>query len=399
MRGRWMWAPLVAVLVFTSSPPAAASGDARERAEALARDGLALAREGRFEAAIVKFDEANRLYPHPEIQHNLGRAYEELGDLKAAHRWFGQALRQDYAYAQDGLERWTRVDGELRRTHAWLTVRATPSDTQVRLTLANGAEEVHLSTPFQTWVPVGTLQILGNSPQFEPWRTTLTLKAGEDRELTMTLKPLPRQGFVQVITNVPGANVFLSEVLIGTTPFEPATHPAGVYELKVTHRGHQTHREEIAIRQDELTTVTVQLAPRDGDVADDPVVAGRSSGPPGWLVGTFVGLGSAALVTGVVLHVRAHQINSEANRIPISVPPIPADEDEYDALFGRAKSHQDWAFVSYGAAVLFIGTGAVLWAMSGDGDPASDDEDAGVTITPHIGVSPGYVGAGAAFKF
>ena len=63
---------------------AATPDDDRIRAEKLIQEGLTLARGKQFREAIPKFEAALKLYPHPETKHNLGRAHEEVGELKKA---------------------------------------------------------------------------------------------------------------------------------------------------------------------------------------------------------------------------------------------------------------------------------------------------------------------------
>jgi len=409
-------AVLMLTLVLSSPATAAAPNADRTRAEQLVAEGLGFARTAKslqedgkpgfreaYAQAVEKFAEANRLYPHPEIQHNLARAHEELGELKAAYEMFSLALKQDYLYASDGRARLAKIEEELRRDHARLTVRATPSDVTVRLTFADGTEEGHVSTPFQTWALAGPLKVSAANPSFKSTQRDITLVAGEDRSLNLVLEPLPKQGFLQVTANVAGAKVFLSEVLVGALPLATLTYPAGVYELKITAKGYKTHTQQVVIEQDALVSVPVALEPLPGVTPGETPGAEEDGGVPSWIGATVIGLGAGALVLGVVFHAQAFKYNNDANQVPISDPPIQEDEDRYDSLYGRALDNQTYAWVSYGAAAVLVGTGVALLSLSGDEDEAPADAGGatarGIRVTPSFGAGPGYVGGGATFSF
>lgn len=405
----------VLTLALASAALAAAPDADRTRAEQLVAEGLGFARTAKqlseqgqpgvreaYRKAVEKFAEANRLYPHPEIQHNLARAHEELGELKSAHAMFSLALKQEYLYASDGRTRLGRIEQQLRVDHALLTVRATPSDANVRLVFADGTDATHLSTPFQTWALAGSLKVTATHPSFKTFQRELELVAGEDRALNLVLEPLPQQGFLQVTANVPGAKVFLSEVLVGTLPLATLTYPAGVYELKVTAKGYKPHKQQVIVTQDALVSVPVALEPLVAvGPGEEPIEDPGGGGVPSWVGATVIGVGAGAVVLGVVFHARAFKLNNDANQIPISTPPNPEDEAKYDDLFDRALDNQTYAWVTYGVAAALIGTGIVLLNLGGDDEDPADApaSSAGLRLVPTFGVTADGWGAGATLSF
>lgn len=400
-----------AVLLVTPAQAGAAEPDAsRERAAQLVAEGVELARAKDFAAAIPKFEEANRLFPHPEIQHSLARAHEELGQLRTAHHWFGLALRQDYTYAADARERIAAIEAELRKSHARLTVRATPSGVRVALKYADGSEETNLTTPFETWAVAGPLRITASSPEFKALARTIELTRGEDRQVNLVLEPLPKQGFFQVVATVAGAKVLLSDVLIGTLPMQSVTYPAGVYELQVRAVGFQTHRRQVVIEPDELTQVTVALEPDVPEGPEGPVgvvtpppEVEPPSGAPTWIGPTLVGLGLVAGIVGGVLHAEAHRINGEANQIPLPTPPDPVDleaEARYERLFQNASDHQTMAIGSYIGGGAFVLIGVILIATAGDDDATGvDGAKAAAQWTPAMAVTGDGATGGVLVRF
>src|SRR5690348_11001028 len=66
---------LLVVLLLAGSAPAAT---VEEQAEQLTREGIALGHEGKLEEAIARFSAAQRLYPRPNNDCNIGLAYAQL---------------------------------------------------------------------------------------------------------------------------------------------------------------------------------------------------------------------------------------------------------------------------------------------------------------------------------
>ncbi len=363
---------------------AATPDDDRIRAEKLIQEGLTLARGKQFREAIPKFEAALKLYPHPETKHNLGRAHEEVGELKKAHEYFTQALKEEYTFAADGRQRLGRIESELRKSYARVTVRSTPSQVNVALTFPSGEDETHVSTPFQTWVPAGRTRLVASNPNFKTGEQSLDLAAGEDREVNVVLVPLPKQGFLQVSVNQPGATISLSGRVAGKSPLAGLAWEVGVYELEVKLRGYQTHRAQIVINEDTVSSINIALLPDGGgDTAGsgvDPVV--------GWtLLGTGVALGGAALGMqfGVArpADTRSRELALE-NRV-----------EESKAQFQKAK---DWQLASQitagvGGALFLVGGYLLLF------EQPEDDTAAAPVFVPNVAVTPdgGYVGG--TFRF
>lgn len=353
----------------------------RARAEQLIQEGLTLARGKQFREAIPKFEAALRLYPHPETRHNLGRAHEELGELRQAHEYFTQALKEDYQFAADGRQRLMTIEGELKKAFARVTVRTTPSQATVVLTFPSGEEETHVSTPFQTWVPAGTTRLVGSNPAFKAAEQTLDLAAGEEREVSLVLLPLPRQGFLQVNVNQPGATVILSGRQAGKTPLAGLPWDVGAYELEVKLKGYRTHREPIVINQDEVTSVNVALLPD----AEDP---DGDEGVPSWVGWTLIGTGAVA--GGIALYLqfgKAHPAQDQADEAQ--------DDAEYDRLHQKAIDFQTAAIVTGVVGAGLVGTGIYLLVAEGGDDATA----VAPRFVPEVALTPdgGYLGG--TFRF
>lgn len=359
---RTLIAVLVALLSWTTTlAPAHAAEDDRQRAEKLIQEGLNLARAKQFREAIPKFEAALKLYPHPETQHNLGRAHEELGELEKAYEYFSKALQQDYVFAADGRARLARIEAELRKTNARLTVRTTPSVATVVMTFANGKEDTRVSSPFQAWVPAGRTRLVSSNPSFKTSEQKLDLAAGEDRELNVVLVPLPKKGFVQVSVNVAGATISLSGEVLGKSPLPSTPWDEGVYDLEVKLKGYVPHRESLIVKPDGVVAVNVALKP---DATDPPeVVDTPTSGVPAWVGWTLVGTGAAAGGVAAYLQFgKAKPLEREAN----ALAPTAETQAEYDRLRSRALKYQTAAIVTGITGGVLAATGIYLLLAEGE---------------------------------
>jgi len=347
---------LVALMAWTAAiAPAYAADDDRQRAEKLIQEGLNLARSKQFREAIPKFEAALKLYPHPETQHNLGRAHEELGELDKAYDYFAKALQQDYVFAADGRTRLARIEAELRKTNGRLTVRTTPSVVTVLMIFPNGKEDTRVSSPFQAWVPAGRTKLVSSNPSFKTSEQTLDLVPGEDRELNIVLVPLAKKGFVQVSVNVAGATISLSGEVLGQSPLASTPWDEGVYDLEVKLKGYVTHRESVIVKPDSVVSVNVALRPDASsppEVVDDP-----TGGVPSWIGWTLLGTGIAAGGVATYLQFgKAKPLEREAN----ALDPIPETQDEYDRLRNRALKYQTSAIVTGITGGVLAATGLYL---------------------------------------
>jgi len=113
-----MWSSALPLLVLAVAPPGAPGPHPREasapavetdapdvqRARALFASAEQLFVQRKYAAAVVKFEEAQALRPHPSVLFNIARCREQLGEVPAALRGYREYLRQTQA-----------EDAELRR--------------------------------------------------------------------------------------------------------------------------------------------------------------------------------------------------------------------------------------------------------------------------------------------
>lgn len=96
MNSRYVCAILAGVGMVVAAPPlnAQSTVDAKQ-VERLYAEGAALYREGKYRAAIERFEAAYALYPEPNLQYNIGRAYEALANIEAAIAAYERCVAED----------------------------------------------------------------------------------------------------------------------------------------------------------------------------------------------------------------------------------------------------------------------------------------------------------------
>lgn len=381
--------------VLSARTAHAAPDDDRRAAERLSDEGITLAKQKKFQQAVEKFEAALKLYPHPVIMHNLGRAYEELKDKRRAYEYFSRALQQDYPFATDGRTRLNRLTTELAATHARLLVRITPSQSKTVVTMADGQIETHVTAPFSIWVKAGETQLSITNPEFKGIQETRAFKAGEEKELTYVLTPLPKLGFLRVSVNVPGATVSLSGRSLGRTPLQTQTVEAGAYQLEISAEGYAPWLEPVTVVKDTVTELSVTLTPRDGVPKSIPP---ETRGTPSWVGWTLIGSGVALAGGGAGVFMLAKDEADALGRKYAVVegqgnPQEEAYLDEFDRKVVPLNALSTGLFIGGGALVV---TGAVLLLV----DPEEPVEAGlGNAFTPSFGVGAGQVHVGGTWRF
>jgi outer membrane receptor protein involved in Fe transport len=74
--------------------PTVALADPKDDARRRFQQGVALARSGDLDGAIDRFLEADALFPHPATTYNIAFAYQQLGQLEEAVRWYERLAEQ-----------------------------------------------------------------------------------------------------------------------------------------------------------------------------------------------------------------------------------------------------------------------------------------------------------------
>lgn len=383
-------------LVVAAPSARAQSQSDKDKAGALVERGLEEARDGRFAEAMPLFDKAFKLYPHPEILHNLARAHEELGQLSLALDEFRRALEmdKDYTFASDAQKRVVDIPARLRKTHGLVRVTSTPAQVELTLSVDGRPFEAHLVTPAERWVPAGKLTVSGTRPGYIDSAKEIDVVAGAEPSVELVLPPVAQKGFIAVVTTVEGGTVHIDGEPAGSTPLQTTPLAAGVHTVRVEAAGYQAFEERVVVEPDRETLVRATLLRLAGDVS---AVGGRGgAGPKPTLGAALIGGGLAVAVVGAVLHGLAFKDANDASEVVNNLQST-EDDKRFDSLKGKAETKQAVAFASYGVGAAVVGVG--IYFLVRKPRASQKTEAAAPRLTPVLAPERGGFGLGARLSF
>ena len=144
--------------------------------------GVDLYKERRFDGALVEFERANALAPHPLTRLNLGLVYRELGRYDEALAAFASVLA-DPASTPDVAARTTREQETLLQRVALVEITTTPVGASITL---DGRDVGTTPLARKLAVPSGTHTIGARSPTRQLESRQITVAAGDATAVEIT---------------------------------------------------------------------------------------------------------------------------------------------------------------------------------------------------------------------
>lgn len=234
---------IAAVAVVAAVGPARADepGDAAA-AKAHYDKAQALYGQGAYDEAIVEYQEAYRLKPHPNVLYNIAQAYERLLDYAQSVSWFERYLAEAPPDAPERVVVQNRLK-ILRNLPARVSVTTIPEHVHAALVGDEGRRQ-ESETPALFKVPAGRYTVELTQPGWEPESHELSVDIGQPYFYQYRLKRSTTQ--VSIFTRPRGARVFIDDRLVGETPFA-GTIEVGRHKLLLEHRDYPWHREELDV--------------------------------------------------------------------------------------------------------------------------------------------------------
>jgi PEGA domain len=96
-----------------------------------------------------------------------------------------------------------------------------------------------------TGVATGRHQVRVSKDGYQTFETEVRVRGGARAELTATLELAPSS--LRIVSDVPGATVFLDRNYLGTTPVDVKTITAGEHQLTVSAEGYDMHAETVNV--------------------------------------------------------------------------------------------------------------------------------------------------------
>jgi hypothetical protein len=176
-----------AIAAAEPAPPAGSASATTEARERFQR-GVALYREGSFDAALAEFRRAYEIAPNYRILYNLAQVQVERHDSVAALTLFGQYLQQ--GGTEIDAERRAQVERDmqtLRGRVADLTVESNVSGAQLTI---DGVEAGTLPLVGPIQVNSGVRQITLAKPGYQSVSRSVTIAGAQPLKLSLSLEPL-----------------------------------------------------------------------------------------------------------------------------------------------------------------------------------------------------------------
>lgn len=323
----WTWwrrllAAALVTLVALAAHPAQAQEEPNKRAQAqvIFKEGQVFFEEGRFREAAARFLSAFQLDPHPVIMFNIARAYEEAGDLLKALQHFraAQGLNPSQAVAAEIKVKIQDLEGFLRE---------------------QGVDILNIEAA--TWVP---------------------------------------RGFVSVISDPPGAEIYIAGQLVGRAPLDKVTLTQGTYQVIAKRRGFVTQEREINVVGGKTYLLKPRLMPGSDEDPAQRVQSGALdiSAPRRGLLVFVDGEPIASTPVGrLELRPGTHSVSIEGDDFPTYeqtvevkagevirvVAPLPK-KPELEKKDTSLLSHQEWSWVLLGSGAGSLGVGALLGTLA-----------------------------------
>jgi hypothetical protein len=376
---RFIAASLVVTLTVTH-PASAATPQEIERARQMSATGAEAFRAKSWEEALAAFKEANALVPHPNLDVNIGRTYEALGQFDQAMIHCKIALNAPgvpeatRTAAQQCVE---RVQQQLKRPV--LQVETRPPGAIVRV---DGA--IVGNSPWTGEVDPGRRQIDVELEGYKASSRAINAERGDAYPVEFTLLTANIGGLLSVTSLPTGAFVFLDGDEVGPTPLRSFQVDARRYVLEVRAVGYAPEVSTITVEDGKLLERMVTLVPLGGA----PVVREPLPDWPGWVA---VGLSGLALGAGTLFGLEAIDAHDKADTIKrTGDPDDPADV----AAYNRHTADYDDAVLSTnlfligGGLLLAGGLTWVLWPEPETPAPARTVDEDDEAPAPSVPADP-----------
>jgi len=193
-------ATLAGVLAFAGGPSAAVAGpaDNETRAYAIYKEAKEKYDAKDFERAAELAEQAEKLFPHPNIMLLKGSALRQLGKLREAEAAFKQCKVQAAQLSKKALQNLTdeilAVSDEMRSKGELVVVVEPAGEARVQI---DGTEVV---VPYARWIAPGRKKVEAGAPGRKPVTREVDVTAGATAEVKINLDR--RDGKLVVV--VPG---------------------------------------------------------------------------------------------------------------------------------------------------------------------------------------------------
>jgi hypothetical protein len=281
---------LAALLLLSPSPSLAQERTSLEVARDHMEQGQTFYLQGRFEEAATEFEAAYAAEAFSAFLFNAGVSYENAGQLSRGIEFFGRYLEHDPS-ASDRAEveaRMERLRSEIAARAAaavveppppdgteptepatpeatpapepppealpedfksLVSIRTTPDGATVRITSTAGEVVSDGPSPLSQTLSAGTYHIVIQHPDFNRAEADIEVDPGKVYLIVMNLSQGEFLGYLHVISDPPGAQVFIDDHDAGSrgeSPFE-GTARVGTHHVWIERPGFATLERDVDV--------------------------------------------------------------------------------------------------------------------------------------------------------
>jgi tetratricopeptide (TPR) repeat protein len=290
---RSIHAPLLAALLLLSSPVLAQERTSLEVARDHMEQGQTFYLQGRFEEAATEFEAAYAAEAFSAFLFNAGVSYENAGQLARGLEFFGRYLERDPS-ASDRAEveaRMERLRAEIQRRVATaiaepppdtttppdgaeapvpevtpapappppdalpedfkslVSIRTTPEGATVRITSAGGEVVSDGPSPLSQTLSAGTYHVSIDHPDFNRAEADIEVEPGKVYLIVMNLSQGEFLGYLHVVSDPPGAQVFIDDHEAGArgeSPWEGSAR-IGTHHVWIERAGYDPIERDVEV--------------------------------------------------------------------------------------------------------------------------------------------------------
>lgn len=153
-----------------------------------------------------------------------------------------------------------RIVTTLTADTATLSIQTTPSGVNVALDgIPAGQTPCRIAD-----VRTGEVKLSMSAAGYHPFEESLTLQAGETREIEIALRPKPSS--LRITTTPPDARIIINEQYRGRSPVEISPLAAGTYSLRAELPAHDPALREIRVGLGQQVVEDISLMPNAGSI-------------------------------------------------------------------------------------------------------------------------------------
>lgn len=220
----------------------------KNKAMALFEKGLKFLEEGKFEPALIEFEEAYKISPNPLVLFNIATCLKESSSYVEASKAFKKFLADAGESAKEDLiEEATKAVSELETYIGYLSIECDPPGGEV---FVDGSPAGILPLDQPVALDIGKHNVTIMKENYEIFKRTTGIRSGAQETLKALLVKITNYGKLTVKANVQDALIKIDGKKKGG-PEWSGNIPEGTHDIMISAGGHRDFSCSIDVERDE----------------------------------------------------------------------------------------------------------------------------------------------------